>query len=115
MYRINHVTYDLIGSVYDSVKEKEPWCDNVSAVTEIAVFTPEAVIGSSREFPASIRGFYRMLEEAHYQFDIIDQYMDFSKYKLIILPDIITMDESREPIGEGLRNTEYILYDRVYM
>jgi hypothetical protein len=34
--------YELIGRVYASVEEKEPWCRGGKAVSEIGVFTPEA-------------------------------------------------------------------------
>ena len=33
-----------------------------------------------------------MLVESHYQFDIVDEERDFSKYEVLILPDIITFD-----------------------
>jgi len=89
---INKATYELIGSVYNQVKEKEAWCDDVEAVTEIAVFTPEAIRNDGIRLYPSIQGAYRMLVESHYQFDIVDEHMDFSKYKVLILPDIITLD-----------------------
>ncbi len=91
---INKATYKLIGSVYNSVKQKEPWCDDVTAVSEIGVFTPEALEESHIELHPSLRGIYRMLEEEHYQFDIIDQQMDFDRYRVIILPDVITLDKA---------------------
>ncbi|HHY83499.1 MAG TPA: beta-galactosidase [Clostridiales bacterium] len=90
---INKATYQLIGSVYNQVKEKEPWCDDVVAVTEIGVISPEIMPFVRERLHPSIKGVYRMLSEAHYQFDILDVDMDFSKYKVIILPDIIALDE----------------------
>jgi hypothetical protein len=90
---INKATYELIGRVYNQVKEKEAWCDDMEAVTEIAVFTPEALEAGHIRLHPSLRGVHRMLTEAHYQFDIVDEKMDFSPYKLLILPDVITLDE----------------------
>lgn len=91
---INKATYQLIGSVYKQVKEKESWCDDVTAVTEIGVISPEIMPGVHERLHPAIKGVYRMLSEAHYQFDILDDQMDFDKYKVIILPDIITLDEA---------------------
>ena len=91
---INKATYRLIGSVYNRVKEKEPWCDDVTAVTELGVFTPEAIEKElDIRLHPSLRGAYKMLEESHYQFDVIDEGMDFSRYRVVILPDVITLDE----------------------
>jgi hypothetical protein len=91
---INKATYQLIGSVYNQVKEKEAWCDDVTAVTEIGVISPEIIPGIRDRLHPAIKGVYRMLSEAHYQFDIVDAQMDFNQYKVIILPDVITLDES---------------------
>ncbi len=88
-------TYELIGSVYSSVEQKEPWCKNARPVTEIGLFTPEefnytdAVSG----LHAAICGSARMLQEGGYQFDIIDTQCDFENYKLLILPDDIPVDK----------------------
>jgi hypothetical protein len=90
---ITKATYELIGSVYESVAEKEEWCDNVEPLTEIAVFTPEAVGASVGRIDDSIRGTYRILEEEHYQFDVIDHEMEFVKYRVIIFPDKIRFDK----------------------
>jgi hypothetical protein len=42
---INKATYELIGRVYNQVKEKEAWCDDVEAVKEIHITLPCQVIG----------------------------------------------------------------------
>lgn len=89
---ITKATYKLIGSVYESVAEKEEWCDDVEPLTEIGIFTPEAVGASVGRVDDSIRGAYRILEEEHYQFDVIDSEMEFEKYKVIIFPDKIRFD-----------------------
>ncbi len=91
---ITKATYGLIGSVYESVEKKEEWCDDVQPQAEIAIFTPDAVGASQGRLDDSLQGAYRILEESHYQFDIIDGQMDMSKYKVIILPDKITIDQS---------------------
>lgn len=86
--KIDPATYELIGSVYSDVERKESWCRNARAVTDIGVFTPEEFIGGRTPPPAL--GVIRMLQEGAHQFDIIDSAAgDFSKYKVLILPDEI--------------------------
>ena len=36
-------TYRLIGTAYAEVEKKEPWCDHVEAVADVAVLAQEAV------------------------------------------------------------------------
>ena len=85
-------TYSLIGAAYAEVEAKEPWCDGVRSVADVAVLSPEAFTGQWRG-PESLAtsGVSRMLLEGHYLFDFLDMQSDFSAYKVLILPDIIPM------------------------
>lgn len=90
--KLSRGAYDLIGSVYASVKEKEPYCYDAKAKTEIAVLNPEEFYPEDSydlSISPSLIGTVRMLQELCYQFDIIDTDMDFSAYKVLILPDCI--------------------------
>lgn len=88
--QLNQAVYDLIGNVYKQVEEKEPWCGNITPVVEIGVLTPEEYFGASSTcLPSSLQGVVRILQESAYQFDVIDSYSDFEKYRLLILPDEI--------------------------
>lgn len=92
-------TYRIIGEAYAEVEEKEPWCRDSSNIAEIALFS----ITGNRE---RINGFWdpdnrdhagetgasRILLEGHFLFDVIDDEMDFSGYRVIILPDDIVVD-----------------------
>ncbi len=104
--QITKATYELIGDVYKGVAEKEEWCDDVTPVVEIAIFTPEAVMGTdTRAADDSLRGAYRILEEAHYQYDVVDQHADFNRYKVMIFPDKIRFDkELRDKVEQYLEN-----------
>lgn len=85
--------YGLIGDVYSKVKQVEPWCEKAVPVTEIGVLSPDEFSGSGIEdLPAAMTGAARLLEQCCYQFDFIDSAMDFSKYKMIIMPDKIPAD-----------------------
>jgi len=85
-------TYQLIGSVYRQVEAREPWCADALAVTELAIFNPEALGVQDGRVDTSAGGAYRMLLEAHYQFDLVDAEMDWSRYRVLVLPDKIRLD-----------------------
>jgi hypothetical protein len=90
--KIDPATYELIGSVYSEVEKKEPWCAGARPLTEVGVLTPEEFSqGDERVLPPA-RGFTRLLEEGRHQFDVLDSTSDFSRYRLIILPDQIPVD-----------------------
>lgn len=85
--------YRLVGDVFASVREKEPWCAGATPVVDLAVLHPEEFLGGGvRNLPASINGVTRMLEEAGLQFDIVDSAADLSRYRLLVLPDFIAVE-----------------------
>lgn len=97
--RICAETYKLVGAVYAQVEQKEAWCAGAAQVPEIGVLTPEAfetVLHRSQSNFKPIQGAVRMLQEGvdgiKYQFDILDGESDFSRYKVLMLPDYIPVD-----------------------
>lgn len=91
------VTYDLIGSAYSELEGKEEWLDNVESVADIAIISPEAYVGDlstgqMTKVDDSGSGVCRIMLEGKYLFDVIDFESDLSKYKVIILPDVIRTD-----------------------
>ena len=90
--KLCRATYELIGSVYRSVQEKEPWCAGASPVTEIGVLTPEEFSETGKQ-PRPTLGAARMLQEGAHQFDILDSRGDFGKYRVLVLPDEAPVDE----------------------
>lgn len=88
---LNMATYNLIGKAYSLVEEKEPWLNGAVNVADVAVLSAEAVTGS-RDSKADI-GANRMLLENNFLYNFIDSTMDFSEYKLLILPDIGGFDD----------------------
>ena len=91
--KIDKTTYDLIGSVYNRVEKKEPWCYDATPVADIAVLSPEEFLNNSSRVPEQAKGAVRILQEGKHQFEIIDSEADFSKYKVIILPDTIPVEK----------------------
>jgi hypothetical protein len=63
-------------------------------VTEIAVFNPEAVGAADGRVDTAAGGAYHCLAEAHHQFDLVDAEMDWSRYRVLVLPDKIRLDDS---------------------
>jgi len=93
MGKIDPQVYELVGTVYREVEKKEPWCRNSRSVAEIGVLTPEEFFGAEiGGLPPALMGTTRMLEASAYQYDILDSKSDLSPYKVIVLPDKITVD-----------------------
>ncbi len=91
--KIEEHVYNLIGTVYAQVEEKEDWCIGARAISDIAVMTPEEFESlDNRGMQPSICGIHSMLQEAGHQFDIVDSQADFSDYSVLILPDDIPVD-----------------------
>ncbi|WP_313583876.1 alpha-amylase family protein [Lacrimispora sp.] len=99
--RLSEGAYDLIGKVYKSVREKEPYCREAKPVAEIAVLTPEEFYPEGEYnlgISPSLIGAVRMLQELSYQFDVIDSKTPMDSYQLIILPDCIYYNEELEKV-----------------
>lgn len=84
--RLNAATYRLIGKVYRPFAEREAWARPSTPLAEAAVLTNESPL-YEQQMSDSILGAAQLLEELALQFDIIDAEMDFSPYKLLIVPE----------------------------
>lgn len=89
-------TYRLIGQAYAEVEAKEPWCVDSANVADVALFSSQAwnspgITGGGNRDCDEDDGASRLLLQGHVLFDVIDQYSDFSVYKLIVLPDRIRL------------------------
>lgn len=92
-------TYETIGPAYRRVERIEPFATDATPVSEIAVVSSTAHsaatgIGEVVRHNPSDDGAARMLLELHEMFDVIDLESDFSKYRLLVLPDTIKLDDS---------------------
>lgn len=93
-------TYEIIGEAYSELKEKEPWLDNVTPICDIGVLSYESIQNletvdkqnSGISLPDTGAG--RILIEGKYQFSVIDTEVDFSSFKVIVLPDKIKINDS---------------------
>lgn len=89
---LNPAVYRLIGKVYSQFKEREEWARPSKALVEAAVVTSETPLYEFK-LPESIMGAAQMLEELAVQFDIIGKDASFDNYRLIILPDDLTVTQ----------------------
>lgn len=97
--RLSEATYDLIGDIYRSVEEKEPYCKDAYPEAEIAILTPHEYLNpilDGRELPEPLTGAVHILQELSYQFTVIDSEDSLDAYKVIILPDEIPYSEKLE-------------------
>ena len=100
---MNSATYNLIGKAYSLVEEKEPWLEDAVNIADIAVLSAESITGN-RDEKADF-GANRMLLEGNYLYNFIDSTIDFSNYKVLVLPDVSGItDEMLEKIKVFINN-----------
>lgn len=99
---LDDVTYGLIGEAYKEVEKKEAWCDDVTNIADIGLLSVECI---PKKVDSTVNnaivsnadaGAVRILLEGNYLFDVIDLESDFTKYKVLILPDEILVDLTLE-------------------
>lgn len=95
---INEAVFDLIERVYGRAQRLEPWLDGARAEAEIALVAPWPGFSyvHGEEFArsqAALKGAARMLCELKQQFDVVSLDRSWDGYRLLILPDLVTLDE----------------------
>lgn len=89
--RLDESLYEMIGEIYGKLKQYEKWTDNAKYIKEVAVVRNVYDAYTPYEERFSLDAAARIFAELKYNFDIIDETMDFEPYKVIILPDIVNM------------------------
>jgi hypothetical protein len=93
---MEEATYATIGAAYAEVEAKEAWLGGARSLAEVALLSHEAVSQNSTHPTAGgggiDEGAVRMLLEGHVWFDVVDREADWSRYKLLVLPDAIRAD-----------------------
>ena len=88
--RLDPVTYQRIGRAYERIEPLEPWARGARAVADIGVISTAIFNTESTQKITDVdQGFTNMLVELHQQFNVLDLAEDFTRYKLLILPDEI--------------------------
>lgn len=85
--RLDESTYSVIGEAYREVEAKEAWCVGSRNVADVGVLSAQALDPEHAVGEASDVGATRLLLEGHILFDMLDAEMDFSPYKLLMVPD----------------------------
>lgn len=99
---INRPVFDMYQRLYNRLQRFEPWLEGAEAVTEAAIVWPMPYPGYQFRAPSqwprycnfwsSIKGATRMLAELKQQFDIVTLAADWSKYRLLVLPDWVELE-----------------------
>ena len=98
--KLDEATYTLIGDAFAEIELKEPWCAEVTSIADVGVLSFEAITRTSTQHGTGglthliDPGAVRALQEGGILFDIIDDESDFSKYKVIVLPDAIPVNDA---------------------
>ena len=108
---LDESTYAIIGATYREVEVKEPWCNNVKSISDVGLLSSIAVNRSTARESNADTGAGRILLESHILFDVLDCKMDFSPYKLLVLPDDLQIyDELKEKLDNYLASGGKLLF-----
>ena len=88
--------YKAVGKSYSLVKELEKWTEGTKIFAEVGVLRHKITHKNMLTVDDADSGIARMLSELKICFDIINEDFDFSKYKLLILPENIEITDKLE-------------------
>lgn len=101
---INPDTYASIGPAYARIEKLEPYLEDARQVSEVAILSAEYCHHAGDRNNNADDGAAQMLQELQRPFDVIDPSADFSKYRVIILPDEVPVeDELTERLNAYVR------------
>jgi hypothetical protein len=100
--RLDRAVYETIGQAYAQIERLEPFLERAAPVTEAAIIVggaPLEDIGTSHPAMAgatgpAVYGLTRLLTECRVQFDIVEPDQEFERYRLLVLPDGLLVDEA---------------------
>ncbi len=79
---------NLVEEIYSKVERLESWIDGAKLKSDVGVVCER---DASYFIVGTYPGLTKMLTELKISFDIVNETMDFSKYKLLILPDDVRL------------------------
>lgn len=93
--------YHVVGEMNTWIKELEPYTEKAKFLADIGVVinyerplpTPGNPWENGTYMPDGYPGLTRMFGELRQSYDIINENMDFGKYRLIVLPDSVKMND----------------------
>ena len=103
--------YKIFGEVFEKYMQYEKWTEDTDIVAEVAILKNKYTAYSDNlgvkdnEEHLCVNAAVRMLGELKQSFDVINEDMDFGRYKIIILPDRITMtDKLKDKLDAYIKN-----------
>jgi len=87
---LENAVLDRIEKIYTHLQTMEPWFSGAKNEAEVAVVCQGLKDLNSPKLKAAVR----MLEELKQQFDVVTLYSDWSKYKVLILPDDVVFNDT---------------------
>jgi len=88
---LENAVLDRIEKIYKELQTMEPWFDSARNLTEIAIVYSDKI--QNIGFDKQLRSAVRMLSELKQQFDVVSLASDWSKYKVLVIPDDIIFNE----------------------
>jgi Hypothetical glycosyl hydrolase 6/Beta-galactosidase trimerisation domain len=100
--RLDPAVYETIGQCYAEIERLEPFLEQAVPVTEAAIVVngdPLEDLATNRPAPGepasdSVYGLTKLLMELHVQFDIVEPDVELERYRLLVLPATLTVDEA---------------------
>ena len=100
------VVYESAGNLFTKMEAYEPWVDDAKYLPEIGVLCQ-----NENYFNPTYSGLARILGELKYNFDFVDEDMDFSRFPVMILPELVTMsDKLAEKLSDYLAKGGKVLF-----
>ena len=100
--RIDPAVYQTIGECYAEIEQIEPYLNGAAPVVEAAIVVDGLPLEDlsttdqhmAASLGASVFGLTKLLIEQHIQFDIVHSRDELQRYRLLVLPDTLQVDES---------------------
>ncbi len=91
---LDQTLYRNLGKIYEYVMEMEPWVEGNVPATEVAILRNK-ICAENVLTPVSVsdKGVARMFSELKICYDVVNEDLDFSGYKLLVLPDNIKITD----------------------
>lgn len=99
---MDEIVYKRIGEIYTEIEKREAYCENTKKLSQIGVISSNE--GAFERYKSD-EGLMRMMLELHRPFDFIHVHDDFNRYKVIVLPDHVKLDDaSRDKLDAYMKN-----------
>lgn len=100
--RLDPAVYETIGQCYAEIEKLEPYLNGAAPVVEAAIVVRGLLLedpgrpseGQDTPLGRSVLGTVKLLTEAQVQFDVVEAGADLERYRLLVLPDALAVDEA---------------------